>query len=394
VTIATDHSGAVGPPWIGPITPRSTYEHQWFVVYLALMASAVVYFGWRGLMTVLFAATVTVVIHVLIALVVALVRRHGLRHPLSLVHVINIGLLLGLTLSVRTENWRIVLLGAVTGAAIHVMGPTRGLRIHPVAVAQMLLLGMALFWGGSGGGAVLAPSHLVVGDVYQATPQKGVRWLAQRVEAPYDAVYRDDPQRVMQRHQHEMLRQPGRLVRLLRPSRTPATSLAPRRDKLAPLFDVLLGATPGGVGVTGRFLLIVCGLYLMFRRVGRWPMALIAWLMALLTLLLLPITVAGETSVTFMRFPELGWRVAVAYLSYQLIASPLLLIVLIMAPMTMPRTGAGRAVYAVLLGAGVVTLRWFFPYDGVAFAALILVGLLCPLLDRLRGSPFVRGGQR
>ena len=60
-----------------------------------------------------------------------------------------------------------------------------------------------------------------------------------------------------------------------------------------------------------------------------------------------------------------------------------------MAPLTMPRSHRGRLVYAAIIGCGFVLTRWYWPQDSACYLPLVIAGLLAPLLDRLRQSPFV-----
>jgi electron transport complex protein RnfD len=152
---------------------------------------------------------------------------------------------------------------------------------------------------------------------------------------------------------------------------------------------VLLGATPGPVGATSAALLIVLGLYLFYRRLSSWRMAMAAMITVAALLPMMPVEHVDGLTVSSLSMVEMGWRVLVAYMSYQLLASPLLLIVLILAPATMPRSTAGRIIYGVILGLWFVTLRWFVPHENMAYGALVIAGLLAPLLDRMRASPFV-----
>ena len=300
----------------------------------------------------------------------------------SMSQALNMGLLMGLVMPLMQQPSLAVIAGALIGALVHVTGPTHRVRVHPVAAAYLMLMMSLPLVGQQQVGAVLSPSNVVVGDVWRFTKAVGPNWLSMTVPEQYDSIRMQDPQRQMRQQQQDILRLRSRLIELL------------RKGELPRIEDVMLGATPGPVGATSQILLIALGLWLMYRRVGRWGAALVAITTAILALLILPVSQDGHMSLghiimSWQGMIDVGWMVAVTYLGYQMLASPLLLVVLIMMPLTAPRTSRGRFWYAVLIGAGVVTMRWFVPLEGVAFIPLVVGGLLCPLLDRLQQSPFV-----
>ncbi len=366
---------AFGPPWIGPIRPRSQYERQWLWINIAATISAFAYFGWRALLTV---AITTVICLATFACCVVIDRLLRSRWQTELFpHTLNMGMLIGLTLPLVNTLWIPTVAAILTGIACALVGPTHRVRVHPVALVQVLLALLAPQMAESAIQAVLAPNHVFTGSLQlPTTPISGLRWHQTHVQPPFDAIARPDPQRLMLQQQRDMLRHTAKIPAMLKDGNLPR------------MGDVLIGATPGPVGVTGQSLIILAGLMLIYFRVSRWPMALAGFLAAAAMLALLPLQDVGGTQISAAAFGVIGWRVSVTYIGYQLLASPLLLILLVMAPLTMPRTGVGRLLYGILLGAGIIAIRWFVPLDGVSYIPLIAAGLLCPILDRLRRSPF------
>lgn len=382
-----------GPPWMGPLMPRSQYDRHWLLAYVLLLATGTVYFGWRGLLIVALTATMAIGVYALITLPTRIVRGRWPSAPL--VYVLNMGLLMGLTLPVMADTSGVALAvraGIAVGILSYIVGPRSFLRAHPVALAHLALIlpltvGEALPLGLE---QVLTPSKVVVGDVWNAdASSSGVtHWWQMSIQPadpdasvpttpPADAVLRPNPDYLLLTEQKRMLANPLVIADLL------------RRGELARMTDVLIGARPGPIGLTSTIIVILLGLWLCYRRVGRWPMTLIALGAALAAIALMPSAGVGRAALSVQQFVDVGWQVSVAYIGYQLLATPLLPILLLMAPLTMPRSFAGRGLYAVIIGAGIVAARWFLPYEGIAYLPLVIAGLLSPLFDRLHRSPFV-----
>ena len=80
-----------------------------------------------------------------------------------------------------------------------------------------------------------------------------------------------------------------------------------------------------------------------------------------------------------------GWPVAITFISYELMAGPLLFVAFFLAagPGARPMTRRGRAVYAVLIGAAAAAAQLYLDVSYGPYLALLVVGLLTPLLDRV-----------
>ena len=366
-----------GPPWLGPVVTHRTYERQWLIVTSAMVAAAAVFFGWRALFMVAATAVLTVAAFGVTHLALRAIRDTPPRS--SLTYAVGVGLMMGLTLPLMPQIWHSVVAGILAGVLCHFIGPAQRVRIHPVAVIHLVLLLASPFTGVRGTEGVLAQSHILRGDVFHlAEPIGGPTWTRMHAPEGAEALRREPVSRLMLQEQHRILEHSSRIVMLL------------REGELPRLTDVLLGAVPGPVGATSAALIILAGVYLMYRRIGRWPFALAAILVAAVTLALLPVQRPEGWTISLIAFTDVGWRVAVAYLSYQLLATPLLLIVLVLAPLTLPRSPGGRLIYGFLIGGGVVIFRWIAPYEGIAYLALVAASILCPVLDRVHHSPFVR----
>ncbi|HUR01795.1 MAG TPA: RnfABCDGE type electron transport complex subunit D [Nonomuraea sp.] len=376
-----------GPPWIGPVASRSEIERQYLWVNLALSLSAATFFGWRAVWMV---AAVTVAGLCVWALIALPVRAVTGRWPVAAgpFHALNVSMLLALTLPMsRGAGTALAISAAAVGLLVYAIGPAHRVRVHPVALAHLLLLLTSPTWDDHRVHAVLPPDRILRGDVMdEGPPAGGPTWLATHPTPPHPSIQRHDPGAVMLARQRVMLLDGSSLARILRPAAGEGDQL-----RLPRLVDVLIGGVPGPVGATSRLLLLTAGLYLMQRRLGRSQVALAALCGALAALLLVPVQDAGSREAAFLRFPDIGWRAAVTYLSFQILATPLPLIVLVLAPLTPPRSARGRMVYGAIIGAGVVLVRWYVPREEASYLPLVVAGLLNPALDRMRGSRFVRG---
>jgi Na+-translocating ferredoxin:NAD+ oxidoreductase RnfD subunit len=365
-----------GPPWIGPLVNRRGYERWWLAVSAIMLVAATIFFGFRGLFLVCLTASVAMASFGLSRLVLRMVR--GAWPPASMTSALHMGLMTGLTMPVMSQPWLSVAAGILVGVAVHVVGPIHRIRVHPVALVQLVLLLVVPLTGRLGVDAVLAPSRVVVGDVVNNVRTAGATvWINTAIPPGIDAIRRPAPDQILLEEQQRVLHHATRLLMLIKGGDLPR------------LADVLLGAAPGPVGATSAGLLIVLGLGLMHLRLGSWRMSAAAIMTVVLLMPLLPVDRPEGLTIGSLALAEMGWRLMVTYLSYQVLATPLLLFALILAPATMPRSKSGRVIYGVILGLWFATMRWFVPHEDIAYTALIVAGLLSPVLDRVGTSPFV-----
>ncbi len=136
------------------------------------------------------------------------------------------------------------------------------------------------------------------------------------------------------------------------------------------LLDLFLGRHGGCIGEVSVLMLLIGGLYLLFRRVIRWhiPVAMLGTV-ALLTFLF-PVLPDGIDA-TFVN--------RAVYMTASLCSGGLVLGALFMATdyVTSPVTNVGRLIYGAGCGALVVFIRYFGGYnEGVSFAILIMNALV------------------
>jgi electron transport complex protein RnfD len=143
---------------------------------------------------------------------------------------------------------------------------------------------------------------------------------------------------------------------------------------LPSLIDMLLGRIPGSLGETSAILLIIGGIYLIYRGVIKW---------------IIPVAYIGTVAVlaVFIDGPSM--------VLYHIFGGGLILGAFFMATdyVTCPITDKGKIIYAV--GCGVVTMliRSVGGYpEGVSYS-ILLMNILTPLIDKYV-SPKLFGGAK
>ncbi len=432
-----------GPPWVGSVHRRIDTDLHWLAVALVMLGSATFFFGWRGMLSVCVAALSTLGVYLALGLLIKVMwpqghsvltglrtwlirccdrvpwplpRRHavsrhahenkgmtsgalgkGIEKPglwprtprHSHLHVLVLGMLFGLSLPLMPDPTLPLLGGTVLGVVAHLVGRTKWLRLHPVAVVLVLIWLMpAMFgvpdrqshlWAGSEPvQAVLRREHVVVGDIAHMSRQVSFEpWWAPADPERTDAVHRPDPYLLLIRQQRQILQNRQMLVQLL------------SSGELCRLQEVVFGAVPGPVGATSRLLLIVLGLYLMYRRLAIWPMALTALVAAVTTVVWMPVRIDGQLTLAAERLVAMGPAAAITFLAYCLLASPLALIVMILAPGSCPTSRVGCVVFGLMVGCLAILAQWHFSHSAAPYLGLVVAGLFIRPLDALQRTEFI-----
>ncbi|MFP4145235.1 MAG: RnfABCDGE type electron transport complex subunit D [Phycisphaeraceae bacterium] len=362
-----------GPPWIGWGVSARLIDLQWLLATLAMASWGLVFFGWRMLLLVAAGMTATLASFLLTRLLLRLARPGRASTPL--LPALWLALLMTMCLPVTPQLWPAALAGGLLGVAANLVGARHRVRVHPVAVALSLLVVTAAmsgeppsWWRGQ---AVLLPNRLVAGDLFHATtPDRPADWVP-TVTGP-DAVAPPAPGELLKREQERIAAHPRLLENLL------------LSGELPPMGRFLLGAVPGPAGASSPLLLIALGLGLIWRGLASWRSAAAGLIAAILVYLLLPLQTASGWTMLAAQLGELGPLRSFVYLGYVLLGSPLLLALLILAPLSEPISRAGRFAWGALVGAGVMLAFRLLPGAGWAFPVLVAAGLLVPWLDRLR----------
>lgn len=146
---------------------------------------------------------------------------------------------------------------------------------------------------------------------------------------------------------------------------TPLGALKEGGDVTASLMDAFLGTIPGSLGETSALLLILGGLYLIYRKVITWR---------------IPVTFIGTFAV--MTFIITGFDATI--LGYHIFSGGLMLGAIFMATdyASSPVTHRGQLIMGVGCGLLTAIIRAYGGYpEGVSFAILIM-NLFVPLIDK------------
>ena len=124
------------------------------------------------------------------------------------------------------------------------------------------------------------------------------------------------------------------------------------------LLDMFLGEMPGCIGEVSVTMLLLGGVYLLFRKVITWH---------------IPVSYILTVAVIALIFPT-GDMTSVEFMLYQLCSGGLMLGAFFMATdyVTSPATNTGRIIYGI--GCGLITMfiRYFGYPEGVSFAILVM----------------------
>jgi len=261
-------------------------------------------------------------------------------------------------------------------------------RAHPVPIIYLLCV--ILFQPLLVPRFVLHRGHIGSGDVTEAAlptrsgpgelaPVRKEAWTAY-VDMPlHDSLYSEPAAQ--------------RLVSFTTGAQTPARAALSLeeliRDTMPPLEDLIVGGAPAPLGMGSAIAIIMGGLFLLYRGLIDFRVPLLMCLAAVGALLVLPIPVAVTEGVRHWRTLGLhagvGWPVAITFISYELMAGPLLFVAFYLAgaPGVRPLTRRGRAVFAILIGAGTAALQLYLDVSYGAYLALLIIGLFTPVLDQL-----------
>jgi Na+-transporting NADH:ubiquinone oxidoreductase subunit B len=150
---------------------------------------------------------------------------------------------------------------------------------------------------------------------------------------------------------------------------TRATPLAGLRAGSGPAWEnLLLGRTAGSLGETSALLILLGGLYLIFRRTAPWRPAAACLIGSAAAVLLLRLAGAAAIPGLLPTWTAGSFLFGAAFVVTE--------------PVSGPKTRPGQWIYGFLIGALIVLLRGFSNFsEGVMFSVLIFNAFV-PLLDQ------------
>ena len=350
--------------------------HATFVVGLLFpLAAGAAVFGWRAI------ATVAMVLASVFAGTLAW-RRIGTRgHPLRPAQLLRLGLLLALMLPAKLAAggppwqaaWPLPLAaGLLLAVVCWLAGPGGGGRMHPVVFVFLALA--ALHPTVTGPRTVLQRNHLLSGDVLRVTapaPDRAVpdKWST-RPPTDGDAVACPSPT--------------AALLSFTRGTSTATSVDDLLRDRLPPLEDVVLGASPGPIGGTSAVAVIFGGLFLLYRGLIDFRVPLLIVVVAWVTIMVLPVPIGHGWRSLAGTAPAAGWAAVATVANYEVLASPLLFTAFFLAgsPSVRPLGRPARAAYAAFIGVATAVLQIYLSVGLGSYLAVLAAGPFASALDR------------
>ena len=272
-------------------------------------------------------------------------------------------------------------------------------------------------------GPVLASNWLVRGDVTSAKPiPQMADWKSEVVGMGHEAFLVPTPSSALKGLTNPPIdSQTGEIS----PPYGGLASIPDARVKgsilmmrLQSVSDLLIGARPGGIGETSVVIIIVGGLYLIYRNYVKAQLPLAIILSAAAVAALGPIYLQGPDGTTIFGWgPPGGWLnfagwwnfdkwtpppllsegldVGVTYVVSQLLSFELILAAFFLAPemTSRPVTGGGQVIFGIGVGAGAMLLKLYTNVPIPAYAAVLAMNTLTPTIDAL-WRPRVLGQKR
>jgi len=297
------------------------------------------------------------------------------------------GLLLALTLPAASP-WYVPLIGAafatIVGKAI--FGGIGHFRWQPALLGRLVLSVMFAGTVNPPEWPLLAPARAVTGDVRtcrSSLTYQGYRRL-RRLPEGVDGVKVPRPTRTLQD--------------LSQPSLARYPSIADATLDLPEMFDVVIGATGGGIGETASLALLLAGLYLAYRHYVSLLLPASILLSAAVVVAIAPVYLVDlhytPRAVWFPLTHE-GLDVGVTYVSYHLASGGLLLGAFFLASemTTRPVTPRGQVLFGVGCGALGMLLRLYTALPIPCYIAILAMNWTVPFLERFT-RPRVLGAPR
>ena len=347
------------------------------------LLAGVVFFGWR----------VLVVAGISVAACAAIERLYYrvTRTPalLGRSHAYLTGVLLALTLPAFVP-WYVPLIAAafaiIVGKAI--FGGVGHFLWQPALVGRLAVAVMFPAAMNPATWNVLARERLVVGDVTAARSVERLRCWA-RQPAPQGA----DAFRV---------RPPSAVLAGLTNPRGPAFSAlayqpvaAPRLRpaallKMPGISELFYGARPGGIGETSIIVIVVAGMYLVYRHYIKWQLPVAFILSAAVVVAVAPVYFArpgieGDARAVWFPIAVEGCDVGFVYVCYQLLTSELFLAAFFLATemTSRPVTTGGQILFGIGCGGVAMSLRMFLDVPIPCYLAVLAMNTFTPTIDAM-----------
>jgi electron transport complex protein RnfD len=342
------------------------------------LVAGTVLFGWRSL--------VVAVVTVLTAAAVERAYYRITRTPalFGRSHAYLTGLLLALTLPPFTP-WYVAMAAAafaiIVGKAI--FGGVGHFLWQPALVGRLAVAVMfsaslqPVSW------PVLSQNRLLVGDIDRCRAVDDYRgWQGRPAPAGADGFVIARPETILAGLTTDP---PAFCALAYRPADSPSDK-GPVLRGLPPINDLLLGTTPGGIGETCAVVIIVAGVYLIYRGYVKWQLPVFFVLAAWVTTAIAPIRLAGAGGAIVTAWWPLsleGLDVGVTYIHYQFLSGELLLAAFFLATemTSRPVTAGGQALFGAGCGILAMLLKLYLAAPIPCYLAVLGMNTFTPLID-------------
>ena len=286
----------------------------------------------------------------------------------NLWYALLLSLMLPATLLTSPNGLAIVVSAGLLMVMLHWALPAIGhWMMHPPLLAYLLIA--CAFSGNLNADRILNRDHLLVGELMAPA--------ARPIEPPARFVVRSRAESDRRRLCRACSRSFDELH--ARGLETPTRRWLPLsvllRDIMPPLEDFIVAGQPGPIGTSSTLAVIICGLFLLYRGVIDFRIPLIGCLSAYVAFIMLPIPTviaAGpQWHWAVFRLPEVGPAVAITFVNYEMLASPLIFTLFLLAttPIVCPMKRRPRTIFALLLGIVAAAFQLYVsvsygPYSG------------------------------
>ena len=341
----------------------------WFFAAGLVGVGGVIWFGPAALKVLL----LSVVFAVAAEIAIGLATRRPAGDGLSKAALI--GLLFGLTLP-ATVPGEVVAFGSLVSILVGRM--VFGGFLHPAlvgrVVVQFFFVSHLSLSGSLAASPVLARGHLLFGDITRSGGVVNFQgWDDTRAPSGRSAHLLERPVQSLRMFAEDGVATDGDL------SYTPLL-----RDVLPPWKDTVLGAVPGGIGETSTLVLIIVGLYLIYRGYLRWQLPAVMLASAAIAASILPVELHGD----YRWFPvlevEQDRAVGLAYVLYHLTAGQLMIGAFLLAGdvTASPMRVHGQLVFAVGIGVLTIFMRLYGVLSGECYWSILIMNALVGTIDR------------
>ena len=361
------------PPYRPTLEPAQRIMRTQLTLILILALPAVVFFGYHALALILAAVAAAILAEIVVNFT------HPSQQPGTRTHSVMMALLLAFTLPAQAR-WHVAFIGAAAAVIIgkYFFGGLGHYIWHPALVGRLIV---QIFFNAqltTPSGPILARDHLLLGNLANAAPlQPWLRldWFQAAAQNSADAFSLPLPLDALRR-----------LADLQFVDQIPLAQYLTAR--LPSLQHLIIGAVPGGIGVTCTAAIVIIGLFLIYRGYLNWQLPAAFLSAAYLAAMFLPLVIdPADGPRRIVHLPVIAENLAVGltYANYHLLTGPVLFAAFILpADSTCrPITARGQAIGAAAAGLLAMLLRLYTPIPIPTFTAILVMNAATTFLDRL-----------